>query len=430
MDEEVKRKGYSVYYLEEVTRQEITKVLDSLEEIPDEKLRNEVMKIIIKWVSEELKKENTKNSYPKEKDVIEENGCKYIKFKKKEIENMPDNLKKLFAVNDKIVSYRIIDGVYQARFRRDGYNIEVASKNFDMMKIKFLERLKQEEEKRLHRDFPKFKVFIEGWLKIKKTTLKETTYNSYKNIIDKNLIPSLGEMYVNQITRQELQDYLFSFVEQGKNRTAQKIKQLLSAMFEILCGDFPEINNPTKRLVLGHYEARKGKAFTKEEETIILEYIKKNPNCSTNSSILVMLYTGMRIGELKTLKVEGDFITCISEKTRKGYKEVIRHIPISPMMKKILPLIDFEKAKNSKGDTIRLGFKKIFPDRHCHEFRYTFITRAKECGCNQEAVMLWAGHEFDKDVVTSRVDRGYTTYSKEYFLKEIEKINYELPKIA
>ena len=134
--------------------------------------------------------------------------------------------------------------------------------------------------------------------------------------------------------------------------------------------------------------------------------------------------------ELKTLNFEGDFITCVTGKSRKGHKEVTRYIPISPMMKKVLPLIDFDLAKNSKGDTIRLGFKKIFPKRHCHEFRYTFITRAKECGCNQEAVMLWAGHEFDKDVVTSRVDRGYTTYSKEYFLEEIKKVNYDLAKIS
>ena len=31
------------------------------------------------------------------------------------------------------------------------------------------------------------------------------------------------------------------------------------------------------------------------------------------------------------------------------------------------------------------------------------------------------------DVKTSRVDRGYTTYSEEYYLSEIEKINYSFP---
>ena len=77
--------------------------------------------------------------------------------------------------------------------------------------------------------------------------------------------------------------------------------------------------------------------------------------------------------------------------------------------------------------SIRDLLKKNFPDRHVHELRYTFITRAKECGVNPEVVMIWAGHESDSDVKTSRVDRGYTTYSEEYYLSEIEKINYSFP---
>ena len=55
-----------------------------------------------------------------------------------------------------------------------------------------------------------------------------------------------------------------------------------------------------------------------------------------------------------------------------------------------------------------------------------FITRAKECGCNLELVMLWDGHKFDKEVVTTAVDHGYTSYSDGYYFKEIEKIDYEL----
>ena len=68
----------------------------------------------------------------------------------------------------------------------------------------------------------------------------------------------------------------------------------------------------------------------------------------------------------------------------------------------------------------------MFPEHHPHELRYAYITRAKESGCNLEAVMLWAGHSFDRDVKTSAVDRGYTDYSKEYILAEAEKVNYDL----
>lgn len=79
-----------------------------------------------------------------------------------------------------------------------------------------------------------------------------------------------------------------------------------------------------------------------------------------------------------------------------------------------------------KGDYINRSFQKILSKgRHTHELRYTFITRAKECGCNLELVMLWDGHKFDEHVKSSAVDRGYTTYSDETYFSEIEKINYD-----
>ena len=96
------------------------------------------------------------------------------------------------------------------------------------------------------------------------------------------------------------------------------------------------------------------------------------------------------------------------------------------MLKRILAMINLEQAKATCRYTIRDAMKRIFPDRHIHELRYTFINRAKECGCNPELVMKWVGHEFDADVKTSRVDRGYMDYSQEYILQEINRIDYEL----
>lgn len=40
--------------------------------------------------------------------------------------------------------------------------------------------------------------------------------------------------------------------------------------------------------------------------------------------------------------------------------------------------------------------------------------------------MLRDGHEFDKDVRTLKVDRGYTQYSDEIYFGDIEKVNYQL----
>ena len=408
--------------------QELAKVLKCLEQIPNERDRADAIEIILKAAAESITLERLKkiSSFREEKKAEgKEHG--YIKFKKKEIESMPDNLKKLFVINDKIVTYRCMRGMYQARFRRDGYSIEVAAKDFETMKIRFLEKLKKADAARAAggKAYPKFGEFLQEWLIIKKQTVKASTYKSYCDLTSHNLVERFGNMPVNEITRKVIQEFLFELTDAGKNRTAHKLKQLLNAMFEVIVDDYPGLTNPTKKVVLSHYEVKKGTALSKDEEKTLIEFCKANPHYQANDAMLVLMYTGMRIGELASITHDDTYITCISEKTRRGRKDVVRKIPISPMLKKIMGMIDFEKVKTANKDTVRDGVKRVFPKRHIHELRYTFITRSKECGVNPEVVMLWAGHESDSDVKTSRVDRGYTTYSEEYLLAESKKIDYD-----
>ena len=75
----------------------------------------------------------------KENDSDENFGI--IHFTKKEISTMPKNFQQSFIMDNKIVKFRYHQGLFHARYRRDGYNIEVASKDFDTMKRKFMLRL-------------------------------------------------------------------------------------------------------------------------------------------------------------------------------------------------------------------------------------------------------------------------------------------------
>ena len=60
-----------------------------------------------------------------------------LKFTKKEISQMPTQFKNIFAANDLIVHYRLRkDGVYEARFHRQGIDIEVSSKDLTKLKTK------------------------------------------------------------------------------------------------------------------------------------------------------------------------------------------------------------------------------------------------------------------------------------------------------
>lgn len=111
---------------------------------------------------------------------------------------------------------------------------------------------------------------------------------------------------------------------------------------------------------------------------------------------------------------------CETSKERLGQNVVLRKIPFTPMAKKLIDCIDFEKAKNTNLNTLSTRMKRLFPNHHPHELRHTFISRCKECGVESEVVSIWAGHSLS-GTITSTV---YTHYSDEFQLKEAEKVDY------
>ncbi len=357
---------------------------------------------------------------------------------KKEIKRMPEKYRRIFACEDRIIPYRFHKGVYEAHYRRDGFKVFACAKDFKEMREKFTAKLleqmngerplpmpsKGKEAAPGHSD-ARFADYLQEWLEIKRKTCKESTVKEYERLSSVNLLPVFGDKAITDISRQELQSYLFRFIDEGKHRTAEKLYQVLCCIFDLACEDL-HILSPMKKIVLPYYEPKKGSALTKEEEKTLVEFCIEHKDNEASSALLVLLYFGLRRSELKTISVEDEMLTCTTSKTKMGRSEIKRSIPFTPVFRRVLPYVDFEKAKHTNVNTIYTTFKRLFPHRHTHELRYNFITRAKESGCNIEAVMLWAGHSFDKDVKSSAVDRGYTDYSKEYLVQEAQKIDYIL----
>ena len=101
-----------------------------------------------------------------------------------------------------------------------------------------------------------------------------------------------------------------------------------------------------------------------------------NPHFYGNSALLLLMYTGMRVGEMPSVWLEGNFICCVSEKTRKGYSQVVRRNPILPMLKKVMHLIDFEATKKMSRFTVRDALKRIYSDKILFLERETVLKNA------------------------------------------------------
>ena len=175
------------------------------------------------------------------------------------------------------------------------------------------------------------------------------------------------------------------------------------------------------KVKLSRYEQVHGVPLTREEEYALLQEIKRNPTVY-NQAYAFILFTGLRRSELASIEIDGDWINLTTAKQRKGMNEKRRSIPISPMLKRVLPFIDINKIKTASVGVLTKRFKYICPNHHLHDLRHTFITRAQECGIRREIVSLWSGHKADNSITTN----VYTHFQEHSTLQilEMQKYNY------
>ncbi len=381
----------------------------------------EKIKLAICEVVGALKAEKFKSE--RDETPIKEESA--IFFTEKEIEKLPKHIKLLFKSNRIRATVRQRNGVYEIRCQFNNNKITASSKILETAKKKFLQKLNEILPPALAPTLNNilFSDYAKKWLEIKKRTTKPSTYKDYERSVNVDLIPFFKAKTIISITRDSLQSFLFEMIDQGKNRKAEKLHLVLRCIFDLACSDLA-MPSPMAKIVLPKRQQKKGLPLTLEEESKLVNYCLRNEDSASCSALLVLLYFGLRRSELKTLTVKDNELTVITSKTKMGKGEVLRSIPFTPIFKRVLAHVDFEKAKNANVNSVSSALKRVFPSHHLHELRYTFITRCKESGVNLEAVMLWAGHEEDGDVRSSRVNRGYTVYSADYLKREAEKVNY------
>ena len=83
--------------------------------------------------------------------------------------------------------------------------------------------------------------------------------------------PTFGNKPLADITRNELQNYLFGIVGENKHRKALSL--MLNCIFDMAAEDF-SIPSPMKKVVLPGYQVRRGQAPTADEEERRVKYCK------------------------------------------------------------------------------------------------------------------------------------------------------------
>ena len=365
-----------------------------------------------------------------EEERKERAASSIVLFTTKELSTMPKQFKKIFKTgNVRAHVTQRADGLFLIRSQINKVRITASGKYLDVCKARFIEKLSksftqiplQAERTSKKKQQTPLMPYMQKWLECaKKPFVKDGTYNDYVRTINNYIKPTFGDRYLEEIQSFELQEFLNEISNSGKNRTAKKIYQLLSPLFEYALADGVISLNPMAKVKLVRYEQKHGVPLTIEEEYSVLQEIKRNPTIY-NQAFAFIMYTGLRRAELASVVIDGEWITLTTAKQRKGMKEKTRSIPISPMLKRVLPFIDVEKIKKASIGVLTNRFKDVCPNHHLHDLRHTFITRAQECGIRREIVSLWAGHKADNSITTT----VYTHFQERSELQIIEMQKYD-----
>ena len=154
--------------------------------------------------------------------------------------------------------------------------------------------------------------YIENWLHTyKKGTLKPSSYDRLENTINHQVIPLIGDIQLQALTSDDIQRMITSLQADGKSySTIKKAYDCVNAVLNhaVIADDI--IKNPMllvqmpEKKIFGKHEVR---AFTKEEALAIVEeasrtYSTGKPIYANGDAFILMLNTGIRIGELSALR--------------------------------------------------------------------------------------------------------------------------------
>lgn len=271
-------------------------------------------------------------------------------------------------------------------------------------------------------------ALYEEWSESKFPKLSKATQDSY-SAAWKHLSILANEKF-KDIKTSHLQELIDSMNRNGLSRSScHKVKVLSGLLYKHAMSDDIVDKNYAEMVELPIEEKKEQEIFTDFEIKVLESKVNEVEWIDT---ILIFIYTGMRISELLTLTkfnvdIDNMFITG-GIKTDAGKDRIIPiHSKIQPHIKKWYNT-NSEYLINRNGEKIRpdyyrkylyyptlekLGIRKLNP----HKARHTFATLLDKAGADTKSIQELIGHS------------DYATTANIYTHPDIEKLRKAIEKI-
>lgn len=281
------------------------------------------------------------------------------------------------------------------------------------------------------------RVIMEMWLSLRSADVKESSYQRYKMLIDKHILPRLGGIRLSSLTVNILSDFITTLLKRG--RTDGHGGLSVKTVSDILCvfrsalrmagkkyavdASLFDVKTPSPR-------AKPIGTFSEEECAVLTRLVMDAPDLS-GAAYLLGLNCGLRIGEVCGLKWDDiDFekrelavnrtVLRIKNGTR---TEVVVQTPKTESSVRVIPLtaemlLFLSRLKNTRSRdayilsgcsrpleprALQYRFRVFLKRsglkyRNYHTLRHTFATRSIGKGFDAKTLSELLGH---KDVKTT-----------------------------
>ncbi len=274
----------------------------------------------------------------------------------------------------------------------------------------------------------RFAYYCDEWLQARESRIRESTYIKYSTVLEKHIKPRLGDFLPQRITTDAVEKFSEALIEDGLSaKTVCDILTVLHGILKYSAAQFPN-TFPDVEIHRPKGARREARVLNPEEQERLMRYLLDKTD-SYKFGILLMLLTGMRIGELCALQwgsisVKNRTIRITSTLQRlrdraadgASRTHIVIGAPKSSTSVRTIPLTGYaaglcrKYASRNAAAYVLTGTGKYMEPRalqyhirkcmqacglvnvHAHTLRHTFATRAVEVGFELKSLSEVLGH--------------------------------------